>query len=63
MLAERLSELWCDFMHDSPMWPIHGHYQCRTCGRLYRVPWTESHEEPRQASVPPLMQALAGGHR
>ncbi|HXB75766.1 MAG TPA: hypothetical protein VNY05_46470 [Candidatus Acidoferrales bacterium] len=32
--------LWCDFMHDSPMWPIHGQYQCRTCGRHYPVPWT-----------------------
>ena len=33
--------LWCSFLHDSPMWPIRGHYECRTCGRQYRVPWAE----------------------
>ncbi|MCU1235288.1 MAG: hypothetical protein JWP63_3255 [Candidatus Solibacter sp.] len=38
----KLGTLWCDMMHDSPMWPIHGRYQCRTCGRLYAVPWAES---------------------
>jgi len=27
--------LWCNVMHASPMWPIHGHYECRTCGRRY----------------------------
>jgi hypothetical protein len=37
-----LGELWCEAMHDSPTWPIHGRYQCRTCGRIYAVPWTES---------------------
>jgi hypothetical protein len=31
--------LWCGLMHDAPMWPIHGQYECRTCGRLYFVPW------------------------
>ena len=34
-----LAELWCRTMHGSPMWPSHGHYECRTCGREYRVPW------------------------
>jgi hypothetical protein len=37
--AGNLGALWCTFMHDSPMWPIHGEYQCRTCGRHYPVPW------------------------
>lgn len=36
---EKLGEAWCDLMHDAPMWPIHGQYQCRTCGRQYPVPW------------------------
>ena len=31
----RLSALWCGVMHESLMWPIHGEYQCRTCGRRY----------------------------
>jgi len=34
-----LGALWCSLMHDSPMWPIHGHYECRECGRRYAVPW------------------------
>jgi hypothetical protein len=37
--VERFGAVWCDLMHDSPMWPIHGEYQCRTCGRHYAVPW------------------------
>jgi hypothetical protein len=37
-----IGALWCSLMHDSPMWPIHGHYECGVCGRLYRVPWTET---------------------
>jgi len=27
--------LWCNFMHESLMWPVHGHYEYRTCGRRY----------------------------
>ena len=34
-----IAEIWCRTVHDSPMWPSHGHYQCRTCGREYPVPW------------------------
>lgn len=41
---ETIRELWCEVMHDSPMWPIHGHYDCRTCGRRYTVPWTEERQ-------------------
>ena len=26
---------WCGLMHESLMWPVHGHYECRTCGRRY----------------------------
>src|ERR1700733_13949600 len=33
--------LWCSLLHDFPMWPIRDHYECRTCGRRYRVPWAE----------------------
>ena len=38
----KLGALWCEIMHDSPTWPIHGRYHCRTCGRHYAVPWIES---------------------
>src|SRR5580692_8973281 len=37
--ASKLGAMWCGFMHDAPMWPIHGQYQCRTCGRHYPVQW------------------------
>jgi hypothetical protein len=37
--TQRLGARWCAFMHNSPMWPIHGQYECRTCGRLYPVQW------------------------
>lgn len=43
----KFGELWCVLMHDSPMWPIHNHYQCRRCGRQYPVPWAEA-----RAAVP-----------
>jgi len=44
---ERFGSLWCGVAHDSPMWPIHGRYQCRVCGRFYSVPWQESKVQPR----------------
>jgi len=50
-MMNTLSELWCNFMHESPMWPIHGHYQCRTCGREYPVQWDQ---EPVQTSGQPF---------
>ena len=34
-----IAELWCKMFHSAPMWPSHGHYQCRSCGREYPVPW------------------------
>ena len=38
---EDLGAWWCNLMHDSPMWPIHGRYECATCGRHYAVPWDD----------------------
>lgn len=35
----RLAEFWCKTVHPSPMWPINGHYRCRTCLREYPVAW------------------------
>jgi hypothetical protein len=37
--VSKLGRMWCDLMHDAPMWPIHGQYECRTCGRRYPVRW------------------------
>jgi hypothetical protein len=36
-----LGTLWCSLVHDAPTWPFRQHYECRTCGRQYRVPWAE----------------------
>jgi hypothetical protein len=35
----RLMGIWCSLMHPTPMWPIHGHYECPKCHRIYGVPW------------------------
>ena len=42
----RIADLWCRLMHTEPMWPSHGQYECRTCGRRHRVCW----EQPLPAS-------------
>lgn len=59
--AGRIAEIWCSLMHDAPMWPIHGQYQCRTCGRRYPVPWSAAAApvpEVRQARLPSLRTAI-----
>ena len=33
----RLGIFWCLHKHQFVMWPSHGQYQCRTCGRRYRA--------------------------
>ena len=30
-----IGNLWCSLAHRSVMWPVHGYYACRTCGRCY----------------------------
>ena len=34
-LRSRIGAVWCTLVHESLMWPAHGHYGCRTCGRRY----------------------------
>lgn len=38
-IKNTIGVLWCRLMHDDVTWPIHGHYQCRTCRRHYPVSW------------------------
>jgi hypothetical protein len=45
----RIADLWCKLMHSEPMWPSHGQYECRTCGRRHRVCW-----EPALPATPRL---------
>ena len=49
-ITEKFGVVWCDLMHDSPAWPIHGAYRCRTCNRRYAVPWNETPLQPQPAS-------------
>lgn len=37
----RISIGWCRTFHPEPSWPIHGHYHCSACLRMYPVPWHE----------------------
>ena len=48
-LLDRLADMWCRRMHDSPMLPIHGRYQCRKCHRYHDVSW----EPPKDQLEPP----------
>ncbi|MBZ5619751.1 MAG: hypothetical protein LAQ69_13655 [Acidobacteriia bacterium] len=50
----KLGGRWCVLMHNSPMWPIHGEYQCRTCGRRYPVPWAQANSTLTHRPVPSL---------
>jgi hypothetical protein len=43
----RIADLWCRLMHTQPMWPSHGQYECRTCGRRHQVCW----EQPAPAAA------------
>ena len=50
----RLGIRWCRMMHDAPMWPIRGHYLCRSCGRNFQIPWaTEPASKPVQIWIQP----------
>lgn len=50
---ERLRTRWCRMMHDAPMWPVRGHYRCRSCGRNFLVPWAS---EPTVEPIPIWIQ-------
>jgi hypothetical protein len=53
-LIQRLGIRWCRMMHDSAMWPMCGHYRCRSCGRSCAVPWTgESAAQPVEIWIRP----------
>lgn len=37
----RIGLAWCSCFHDSPMWPVHGFYECARCHRMHRVDWDD----------------------
>ena len=48
---EKLMVLWCRAMHDEITWPRRGRYHCRTCGRIYAVPWVAQRPRFDRVSV------------
>jgi hypothetical protein len=34
-LWSSIGRVWCSLAHKSVMWPVHGVYECRACGRRY----------------------------
>ena len=34
-LGRKIGMIWCRLAHESLMWPVHGQYECRRCGRHY----------------------------
>jgi len=57
--AAKLADWWCRAIHDAPMWPIHGRYQCRKCGRIHPVPWASHRVSGSGARAnKPALQAL-----
>jgi hypothetical protein len=34
-LRSKMGQRWCTLVRHSPMWPVHGQYECRDCGRRY----------------------------
>ncbi|MFN3325225.1 MAG: hypothetical protein ACK5AZ_17155 [Bryobacteraceae bacterium] len=47
--CSKVGEAWCVALHDNPGWPVNGRYVCRTCYRVYPIPWAGT--EQRSASV------------
>ena len=43
-LWERASITWCGIFRSGTLWPVHGHYRCPACLRIYAVRWQEGVE-------------------
>ena len=52
-VIERIEQIWCENMHTSTMWPIHGKYRCGTCLREYRVAFDGIEEAIPSITVSP----------
>jgi hypothetical protein len=55
-LINRIETLWCEQMHSTVMWPIHGKYRCGSCMREYTVPFATA--EPSGLRAVPARQAV-----
>jgi hypothetical protein len=65
---KRLGDIWCNLMHEKPMWPIHGRYECGICGRQHQVTWAgpksgrpgEIHQQGESVPAPALSGRFLG---
>jgi hypothetical protein len=58
-LRSNLGTAWCTLMHDSVMWPVHGQYECRTCGRHYTAfPEAPAGGWTKPAALKPVVSLL-----
>jgi hypothetical protein len=57
-LIEKLLVVWCRIMHNNITWPHRSHYECRTCGRCYAVPWAAQEHAGSHGRVIEIGQAL-----
>ena len=55
-LLSRMGDLWCSLTHDSVLWPVHGQYECRNCGRRY--PAFQEGPLSRRAAFKPAVSLL-----
>jgi len=60
---EKAGVFWCSLMHDSPMWPIHGEYECRICGRRYPVAWGDAAVSAPAAVSPAARLSMTSSRR
>lgn len=57
-IQSSLGALWCSLAHDSVMWPVHGHYECRACGRQYPAFGEAPVTEPNRSGSPRAESAV-----
>jgi hypothetical protein len=51
-VRERIGTTWCTLAHDSLLWPIHGYYECRSCGRHFPAFGEAAHQSTSMGALP-----------
>ena len=59
----RIADRWCKLMHKDPMWPSHGQYECRRCGRRHQVCWEHPAPDIGRTVVLPTQAQTNGAVR
>jgi hypothetical protein len=63
-MFHKIGTVWCRLRHESLMWPVHGYYRCRSCGRRYpafpEAPAVDPNITSLEESRYPVVQANGG---